>query len=477
MRWPIRNQIMFPIVAVAIVSLTAVGVFNAVLAEQRTRVQVDQQLRHVIGVLNTSSFPLTTPVLRQMRDLSSADFVLTDTAGEVTASTLSGTAPLPEQAVISRIQDVQLGPSAEVAGRWYFHTPVKLPIGAEAGRNGVLHVLFPQDEYRKAWRQAFVPSFIVGAVTSLVLAAVAWSLANRMARGISRLCNEVVRIARGDFREAPLPAIDDEIRDLSIAVNRTAEMLTEYEQQVRRSEQMRTLTMLGASIAHQLRNAVTGCRMALDLHAADCGAGGQDQKSDGRECLEVAQRQLKLMESQLQRFLQIGKPPAEMVTRDVELGDLVEELLPLVRPAAQHAGVALDCRISSKHLSVRGNEQALSQVVLNLLLNAVEAAQQNGIKRLGQRRVRVDVAATADDAAEIVISDSGAGPAKAVSKSLFEPFVTNKAEGAGLGLAVAKDVVAAHGGTIRWNRESGMTRFRVELPLVANGTKVKVRGT
>ena len=84
-------------------------------------------------------------------------------------------------------------------------------------------------------------------------------------------------------------------------------MLTEYEHQVRRSEQMRTLTMLGASIAHQLRNAVTGCRMALDLHAADCRGSGRDRGSDSGECLEVAQRQLKLMESQLQRFLHVGE--------------------------------------------------------------------------------------------------------------------------------------------------------------------------
>ena len=164
----------------------------------------------------------------------------------------------------------------------------------------------------------------------------------------------------------------------------------------------------------------------------------------------------------------MAKPSAEKVSRDVELGDLVEELLPLVRPAAQHAGVALDCRISSTHLDVRGDEEALSQVVLNLLLNAVEAAQQNGIERLGPRRVGVDVAAAASGTAEIVISDSGAGPTEAVSKSLFEPFVTNKPEGAGLGLAVAKDVVTAHGGTIGWDRENGMTRFRVRLPLAAS---------
>jgi C4-dicarboxylate-specific signal transduction histidine kinase len=161
----------------------------------------------------------------------------------------------------------------------------------------------------------------------------------------------------------------------------------------------------------------------------------------------------------------------ETVKRDVDLRHLMDELLPLVRPAAQHAGVSLDCRIATDCVSVSGDEEALSQVVLNLLLNAVQAAQQNGIQRQEAQRVCVEVGTTAaHDEAEIVISDSGAGPAGSVAESLFEPFVTDKAEGAGLGLAVAKEVVAAHGGTIRWNRENGMTRFRVALPLQMNGT-------
>ena len=459
MRWPIRNQILVPVLAVAILSLAAVATINTVLVERRIGAQVEQQLRQVIGVLTTSTFPLTDAVLRQMRDLSSADYVLIDNAGSPIASTLTKSEPLPSSEATASIADVRLGPSVEVNGRWYFHTPVKLPASADATRSGVLHILFPQDEYRKAWREAFVPSFAVGAVTALVVAAVACSLANRMGRSIGRLRGEVMRIAHGDFREAPLPTIDDEIRDLSEAVNRTAVMLAEYESQVRRSEQMRTLSILGASIAHQLRNAATGCRIALDLHADECRA------AESRECLDVARRKLRLMESQLQRFLRIGKEPTELVKTDVDLGDLVDELMPLVRPAANHAGVALDCRISAENLRVDGDGEALSQVILNLLLNAVEAAQQNGLQRPGPKQVSIDVGALPNQSAEILICDSGAGPSESVAGSLFEPFVSDKAEGAGLGLAVAKEVVTAHGGKIEWTRERGMTRFRVGLPL------------
>jgi signal transduction histidine kinase len=461
MRWPIRNQIMLPLLAAAVVSLTAVGVINAVLAERRTCAHVEQQLRQVISVLTTSSFPLTNSVLRQMRDLSDAEFVLVDASGGAVASTLPTSTALPERSVTRQIEDVQLGSSDEIAGRWYFHTVMKLPVGASTMRSGTLHVLFPQDEYRRAWREAFLPSLIVGLGTTLLLATVAYALAKRMGRTIGRLREEVLRIAHGDFRAAELPAVDDEIRDLSVAVNRTAAMLAEYEQQVRQSEQMRTLTVLGASIAHQLRNAVTGCRMALDLHDAACPA------KEGNECLEVAGRQLRLMESQLQRFLRIGKRPTKLESREVEVGNLIEELLPLVRPAGQHAGVSLDCRIAAAALTIQGDEEALSQVMLNLLLNAIEAAQQNAIESPTRGSVEIDVRLSDDDTDSVAIEirDSGAGPSESVAASLFEPFVTSKAEGAGLGLAVAREIVEAHGGTIDWKRENGMTRFCVEIPL------------
>lgn len=463
MRWPLRNQLMLPLLLVAIGSLVAVGVINAFLAERQTRAQIERQLRGVIGVSSSSNFPLTDAVLRQMRDLSSAEFVLTDLSGTKIASSLPQVEPLPSTPTVAHLKDVGLGPAAWISGQWYFHTSVKLPASSAFEDGRVLHVLFPQEQYRRTWRQSFVPSLIVGAIAIVGVAAVAHFLANRIGHTTARLGKEVLRLARGQFGPIDLPTRDDEIRDLSIAVNRTAQLLADYEQQVRRTEQMRTVTMLSASLVHQMRNAATGCRVALDLHAEEC-CSNEDQES-----LEVAKRQLKLMESQLQRFLRIGKSPTELVPRIINLAKLVESLLPLIRPAARHAGVELIWESPLDCLLVNADEEALSQAVLNMLLNAVEAAHQGGCEGESHQRVCVQLGAVADEAAELLISDSGSGPSEAVAASLFDPFVTSKTEGAGLGLAVAKEVVIGLGGSIGWHREDGMTRFRITLPLTTKG--------
>lgn len=462
MRWPLRNQIMYPLLAVTGCSIVAVGAINAWLTERRTSQLVEDQIRGVSRVLTTSNFPLTDGVLRQMRDLSGAEFVLHDETGRTTASTLATSERLPDATAVARIEDVSLGPTASIAGRSYFHTIVKIP--STPGRGRQLHVLFPRDEYRRAWRQAFIPSLIVGVATLAAVAAVAHVLSKRIGRTTTHLGKEVARLALGDFRSVEVPKVDDEFRDLSLAVNRTAEKLADYEAQVRRSEQLRTVSMLGASIAHQVRNSVTGCRIAIDLHREECDSGA-DQES-----LEVAQRQLKLIESQLQRFLQIGQQQVQHSAQDIDLAQLVEGTLPLVRPAAQHAGIDLQYKLTAEPLCIRGDEEAMQQVVLNLLLNAIEAAQHNGIKQRNEPRVCIEIGKLTNNAnaAEIVIRDSGAGPADGVAVSLFEPFVTDKPEGAGLGLAVVKDVIAAHDGTITWSRNNNMTQFRVTLPLQLN---------
>ncbi len=461
MRWPIRNQIMWPLMAVALVSLAGVGAFNAQLATRRTRAQIESQLQGVVGVLDATNFPLTDAVLRQMRDLSRAEFALVDTQGAVRAASFAEPPPLTADAPPVKPSEVALGPTVNVAGRSYFHTAIELHGLAPARSDRVLHVFFPQAEYRRSWREAFIPPLVIGIDFVIAVAAVAHVVASRLSRGASRLGSEVLRMAHGDFAAAPLPKTDDEIRDLSIAINRTAEMLADYERQVRRTEQTRTAALLGASLAHEMRNAATGCLMALDLHAEGCPGANEE------ESLAVAKRQLRLMESQLQRLLQVGKASSAARRSTVDLRGLVENLLPLVQPAAHHADVQLDWLPPAQPLNIDGDKEQLSQVVLNLILNALEAARHDE-SAAGDRRVGVELR-SAEGQVQFSVSDTGPGPNGEVTATLFDPFVTTKPEGAGLGLAVARQVVEAHAGTIDWRRAGGVTLFSVRLPLTTKG--------
>ena len=108
---------------------------------------------------------------------------------------------------------------------------------------------------------------------------------------------------------------------------------------------------------------------------------------------------------------------------------------------------------------VLGNAGQLGQLVLNVIGNAVEAAGPGG-------RV-LPVLSVMASSAILEVRDSGPGPAPEVAARLFEPFVTGKRDGVGLGLAVARQAAEAHGGRITWRREQKQTCFVIELPTVA----------
>jgi signal transduction histidine kinase len=212
-------------------------------------------------------------------------------------------------------------------------------------------------------------------------------------------------------------------------------------------------------MAHQMRNAATGCRMALDIHRTECPDGEET------ESLEVATRQLALMEKYLQRFLSLGRRSTGPAER-LDVSELVTHVIPLVRPAAQHVGVRLDWGPPEKKLQVRGHAEDLEQVIVNLLLNAIEAvAQSCGPNAGGDVAISVrGEPSGASDRVTIEVQDSGPGPAGEVAQRIFEPLITEKPDGTGLGLFVAKEIVEQHGGTIAWHRRDGRTCFLVSLP-------------
>ena len=205
--------------------------------------------------------------------------------------------------------------------------------------------------------------------------------------------------------------------------------------------------------------------MALELHAAELPTASD------RESLDVALRQLHLMETSLKRFLHLGRGE-RLPSQSVSLGQLIDETLPLVEPACRHANIRLQWNRPDVEGIVTGEPDSLRQLLLNLLVNAIEAAT-DATGKPGMIRVELDRAAT--DAASsgatqvgmhevrLRVIDSGPGPDKQMSTRLFEPFATSKPDGTGLGLSVAREIAEAHSAQLTWQRRDGTTCFEVHF--------------
>jgi signal transduction histidine kinase len=186
----------------------------------------------------------------------------------------------------------------------------------------------------------------------------------------------------------------------------------------------------------------------VQLHGESCPGGD-------REALAVAERQLSRMAVDLQRFFDLGRGEARRAP--VDFAEIIEEAVALLRPQCKHAHTELDWQPPAEPIRVTGDAGQLSHMILNIITNGVEAAGPGG-------RVGLKLLAEGERGVLEVI-DTGPGPPPGIAARLFEPFVTGKPEGVGLGLAVARRVAEAHGGRIAWRRtDDQRTCFRVELP-------------
>ncbi len=457
MRWSIRNQILIPLIGIQAVAVTVAALVTATLAARRSEREIIGRLNDVLGTLGHGNFPYTGSVLARMHGLSGAHFIVRGDDDRITEASLPEIADLPALLptvpATGHVDSLAESPSVAVGGTRYFAASVRSPGGL---RGGSLVVLYPETAWRQARREAAMPALLLGVAALATMVVVTSVIAHRMSRRIRRVQRHVAGIAAGEFRQLEPGDRRDEVADLVASINQMCSQLEGMRQTIEQSERSRLMAQLAAGLAHQLRNSLTGARMSIQLHIK------RQPAQPGDETLAVALRQLTLTEEQVKGLLAAGRLERSLPEL-FDVRQLVADVAGLVDPACQHARVAFaqPRRDEIAPLDIKADRSSLRAAVLNLTLNAIEAAGQGG---------NVSLEAFAHDREVFVeVVDSGPGPPAELAGELFEPFVTSKKEGVGLGLALARQVAVDHGGQLSWIRAAGATRFRLTLPR-ANGT-------
>lgn len=449
MRWPIRNQILLPFLMIQIGTVFVVAISSAWFAVRQVDQEIIARMENVLSTLETATYPLTPAILGQLKQFSEADFVVFNQNGDVTGTTLvkaDSSSPLLNSQNLSSFNRNSLEKRTlfEFEGRRYF---AGLVSKRSSSRTESVLVLYPESEWAvERWQAIFPPVFIGGLLLILTIFASLW-ISQRIARRIQSAQHQVSRLAGGNYSATPKPVINDELQDLAEDLNQLSVVLDQSMKSIRSSERSSMLAQLSGGLAHQLRNSLTGARVSIQLHQRRCATGND-------EAIAVAIRQLTLTEEQIKALLRLTKGESDKPEADL-LDQILDDVISLVQPMCEHHKT----RFTSERLKIDqiiSDANALRGALLNLILNAIEAAGPGG---------EVSVSTAVDsNSALIEISDNGAGIPEDLTEEIFHPFITTKNEGVGLGLALARQAAQDCGGSLIL-LQNGKTRFQLKIPL------------
>ncbi|HJL20460.1 MAG TPA: HAMP domain-containing sensor histidine kinase, partial [Sandaracinaceae bacterium LLY-WYZ-13_1] len=216
------------------------------------------------------------------------------------------------------------------------------------------------------------------------------------------------------------------------------------------TESNRALTALSAELAHELKNPLASVKGLAALVAK--GAEGKPA-----ERLGVLRREVDRMQEILEELLNFSRPLVPLTMEEVDLGALVSDVLRLHEATAAERGVPLELRADAAP-ELKCDPRKVRQIVINLVQNALDASPPGAPLTLVVRRHR--------ELAQVRVMDRGPGIPEEVAERVFEPGVTTKDQGSGLGLVVARGLARQHGGELLLaRRDGGGTVAELTLPL------------
>lgn len=299
----------------------------------------------------------------------------------------------------------------------------------------------------------------VGVCGALGGVLVGWLIATSIRRNIKkteeRLRTTAQRLSEVMGENAPVPStgeLDAAVTSVSVSVAAVIDRLDRSQRDALRAEQLAYVGQMAAGIAHEVRNPL----MAIKIIVQTAIERREFQRFSARD-LEVLEDEIERVEQIVSQFLDFARPP-RIEKQVLEAGPLLDRVTNRLMVRAEQQQVELNCITPGSPVFIDVDSGQFQQVLYNLVINALDSLPSGG-------SVRVELSVDSGSAV-IRVEDDGTGLSDSLGMRIFEPFVSSKESGLGLGLSICKRIVDAHGGSITSaNRPLGGAVFTVRLPV------------
>jgi signal transduction histidine kinase len=281
--------------------------------------------------------------------------------------------------------------------------------------------------------------------------------ARRVLRPLGAVTDRAKVVAQGDLTPRKVIATSDEIGELAATFESMVAAIARANADLVQAERLAAIGEMAAHVTHEIRNPLSS--MGLNVELLEEELAGVTDMAEAQQLVRAIKREIERLAELSDEYLRLARRPTPSLERD-NLADLVREVVDFIRPELDKAKVSCEVHIDDPLPSVAFDEAQIKQALLNLVRNAREAMPPTG----GSLWLRVG-ASEEGDGVDLVVDDNGSGIDVDVREKVFDPFFTTKEGGTGLGLAVTRQIVEAHGGTIACEaRVPKGTRVSVHLP-------------
>lgn len=238
-----------------------------------------------------------------------------------------------------------------------------------------------------------------------------------------------------------------------------------FQAQASRAERLASVGQLAAGLAHEINNpmaAITTCVEGLSRHVANSRGIEESEKKEIRDYLATVAEAAMRCKNITQKLLGASVDEEWVNFEDVNLSEIVQDVITLVSHQARAQRIEIQYQDGNQESSVKGDRQKLSQLILNLLLNSLEASSAGASIQIGL--------ASSEDFLQLTISDTGCGIPENLLEKIFDPFFTTKpaGKGTGLGLSICQWIVRQHGGRLNVQSKPGEgTSFSILFPRIS----------